>query len=181
MLTSVPINLDIIPVGNGPGVIVYNFAYQLPNNCLRVYRFSPKDANWRILGRTILTDAIPAQVAGQLLGTQTPSSNDPFNSPDSAGPTGMPTTSGIEYIYEVVDCTIWDACFSNAFIWKLYVELSFGITGLLQSYQMAKEEYTQALQNAAIVNGIENWPDPFWNTDVNNVRYGYVGVTIEGY
>jgi hypothetical protein len=181
MLDVVPVNLDIIPEAAAPGVIVFTYAYKLPLNCLRVYRFAPKDAHWRQIGRTLLTDAAPAQVRGQLLGTQTPSSNDPFNSPSSSGPTGIPNSVGIEYVRLVEDCTQWDSLFTNAFIWKLCLELSFGITGLMQQYTMAKQEYTDALQNAAMVNGIENWADPFWNTDLNNVRYGYVGVTIEGY
>jgi len=180
-LATTVINLDIIPEASSPGIVQFSFAYQLPNNCLRVYRFSPKDVHWRQIGRTLLTDAAPPMVQGQLLGTQTPSSNDPFNSPSSSTTTGVPTSIGIEFVAQVVDCTQWDSLFTNAFIWKLCVELAFGITGLMQQYTMAKQEYTEALQNAAVVNGIENWNDPFWNTDLTDVRYGYVGVTIEGY
>lgn len=181
LLDAVPVNLDIIPEAAAPGIVVFTYAYKLPVDCLRVYRFAPKDMHWRQLGRTLLTDAAPPQVRGLLLGTQTPSSNDPFNSPASSGPAGIPNSIGIEFVRQVVNCTQWDSLFTNAFIWKLCVELAFGITGLMQQYQMAKQEYEEALQNAAMVNGIENWNDPFWNTDLNNVRYGYTGVTIEGY
>lgn len=179
-LPSVPVNLDIIPNGSSPGMVALSQAFQLPNECLRVFRFSPKDATWRIVGRAIYTDAIPAQVPGQLLGLQPPNSDGSDNVPSSTS-TGAPATVGIEYIRLIEDCMQWDSLFLEAFIWKLCKEMAFGVTGLLAAYEMASTEYTASLANAATANGIENWPDPFWNTDLTDVRYGYVGVTIEGY
>lgn len=179
-LNQVPLNLDIIPDGSSPGVIVYTGAYQLPNDCLRVFRFSPRYAHFRIVGKTIYTDAIPNIALPPLLGVQPPNSNGADNLPQN-GQAGAPVALGIEYIYLVDNPEFWDSSFIDCFIWKLCKELSFGVTGLMQVYQMADKEYTDALGNAAIINGLENWPDPFWNSELNDVRYSYVGMSIESW
>ncbi len=179
-LSNSPLNLDIIPIASGPGIIQFTAAYQLPNDCLRVFRFSPKDAHWRIVGKVLYSDAIPATLVGTPLGLQPLGSDGTDNQPTLAS-SGAPSMLGIEYIRQITDPHQWDACFYTAFIYKLMKELAIGFTGLAQAYKMAKDEFDEAMLNASVINGMENWPDPFWNTDLNDVRYGYVGVTIEGF
>src|SRR6185312_15087672 len=48
-LAAVPINLDILPNVSGPGNIVYTGAFALPLDFLRMYRFSPQTAHWRLI------------------------------------------------------------------------------------------------------------------------------------
>jgi len=180
-LTDVPLNMDIIPTASdGPGLVTYSHAYQLPIDCIRVFRFSPKDAHWRIVGRRIYTDAVPPSTVGVLLGLEPSNSNGSDNVP-TQGTIGSPVTVGLEYISRITDPDRWDTTFRQAFVFKLMKEMAFGITGLMQAYQMAKTEYDDIMKDAASLNGIENWPDPFWDSDLNSVRYGYIGVTIEGY
>lgn len=180
-LQAAPINMDIIPAAdNGPGLVTFTRAFELPNDCIRVFRFSPKDANWRLVGRHILTDAIPSLNPGPLLGLEPPNSNGADNVPGNSS-FGAPLSVSIEYLKLETNPVMWDANFRQCFVWKLVKELAFGIAGLLQAYQAAKVEYDAALADAATVNGIENWPDPFWNSDLNNVRYGYIGISLEGY
>lgn len=178
-LNSVVVNLDIIPNPTSPGMVALSNAFQLPNDCLRAFRFSPKGATWRIVGRAIYTDAIPSAFTGQLLGLEPPNSDGADNVPASTN-SFAPVTVGIEYIKQVTDCTQWDSLFTEAFIWKIAKELSFGVTGIKDIYDMCASEYGIAIGNAAVANGIENWPDPFWCADLVDVRYGYTGVTIEG-
>jgi hypothetical protein len=181
MLSMAPMNLDIIPVAAGPGVIQYTNAYQLPLDFIRLYRFSPKDAHYRIVGNTILSDAAPGMVTVPLLGLQPIGSNGGDNQPFSTtNPTG-PLMVGIEYIRRIQDPNLFDPTFVETFVWKLCVELSFGVTGIAQLMQQADTKYKECLIDASSISGQESWPDPFWNSDLNDVRYGYVGVTIEGY
>ena len=176
-LNQTPINLDIIPPESSPGVITFTAAYQLPNDCLRVFRVSPKDSHWRVVGRTLYSDSIASPNLPPLLGVQTPTSNGNDNMPQN-GLTGNPVSTGIEYIRQSTDPQEWDSLFLGCFIWKLCKELAFGITGLTQAYQMAKGEYDEAIRDAATTNGIETYPDPFWNSDLNDVRYGYSGLNF---
>jgi hypothetical protein len=88
---------------------------------------------------------------------------------------------GIEYIKQVTNPVEWDANFRQCFVWKLAKEMAFGITGLAQAYQLAKGEYDECMGDAAVINGIEQWPDAYWNTDLNNARYGYVTISTQGY
>lgn len=171
-LLSAPILLDILPNSSSPGNIAYTAAYQLPNDYLRLYRFSPKDTHWRIVGRAIYTDAIPAATQGILLGLQPLGSDGPDNQPPSSTNT-LVSTIGIEYIYKVNDPNIFDPKFTESLIWKIVKSLSFGATALVELYRIAAEEYKIAIADAAAVNGMENWPDEFWNDDLTSVRYGY--------
>lgn len=181
LLAQAPVNLDFMPeTAGGPGLVSFINAFQLPTDCLRVFRFSPKNAHWRIVGRQIYTDAVPATNVGPLLGLEIPNTNGGDNVP-GGGQFGAPIAVGIEYIQQVTDPQIWDANFRQCFVWKLQKEMSMGITGLAQMYKVAKDEYDQSMADASVVNGLENWPDEWWETDLATVRYGYVGVTIEGY
>lgn len=180
LLQNAPLNLDIIPSATGPGVIQFTGAFKLPDDNLRVFRFSPKDAHWRVVGNAIYTDAIPPTLVGTPLGLQPLGSDGTDNQPTMSS-AGAPVQLGIEYISQVTDPQQWDALFIDCFTWKICKELAFGITGLMQWYKFAANEYEDHLKDAAVVNGIENWPDPFWCTELNDVRYGYAGVSIEGF
>lgn len=176
-LNQTMVNLDIIPQASSPGMVTFTVAYQLPNDCLRVFRFSPKDAHWRVVGRTIYSDALPMPALPPLLGIQPPTSNGNDSMPQN-GVAGTPVATGIEYIRQSTDPQEWDALFMGCFVWKICKELAFGITGLAQAYEMAKSEYDESLRDAATTNGIETWPDPYWNTDLNDVRYGYSSLSF---
>jgi len=177
-LPAAPLLLDIIsPPDRGSGNVVYTGAFQLPIDCLRVYRFSPKDSNWRIIGKTIYTDAIPANYnAGALLGVQPPNANG-SNIPSATTQTGTPM--GIEYVARIIDPTQWDMMFTEALVAKMTLDLCFGQTGLSQVRQDAAKEYQEALTEAASVNGMENWPDQLFDTTLVDVRVGYTNVNID--
>ena len=179
MLNIIPIPLDILPNSASPGAVKFTAAYQLPNDYLRLYRFSPKDTHWRIIGRQIYSDAIPSSNSGPLLGLQPLGSDGPDNQPPT--PTNVPMDSvGIEYIRRVTDTTEMDPLFIDAFIWKLVKDVSFGVSGLISAYQMAKQELKDAMEEASAVCGMEQWPDEFYNTDLSDVRFGYSGLGVGG-
>jgi hypothetical protein len=178
-LVAAPLSLNFAPNSGSPGGIVFTGAYQLPQDFIRLYRFSPSSAHWRLIGQQIYTDAVPANVIGQLLGLQPLGSDGPDNQPST--PTNPSTsTVGIEYIYRVTDPTLFDPMFTDLFTWKLIKELSFGITGLLEMFRIAEQEYKGQLADAAAVNGMENVPDEFFNTDLTDVRYGYSSLGTSG-
>lgn len=179
-LTALPaVNLDIIPVASGPGMVTFTAAFQLPNDCLRVFRVSPKSMHWRVIGRILYTDCGPLPALPPLLGLEPPNSNGSDNMPQN-GVAGISVTLGIEYIAQSTDPQQWDSLFMGCFVWKICKELAFGITGLKDGYEMAKTEYDEAIRDAATTNGIETWPDPYWNTDLTDARYGYSIINFEG-
>lgn len=180
MLSSFPISLDIGPNSAGPGAIRFTAAYQLPIDCLRVYRFSPRDAHWRIIGRAIYTDATAALNVGPLIGLQPLGSDGADNQPPT--PVNIPLNDlGIEYIYRVTDPALFDPMFEDAFVWHLAKEMAFGVTGLENLFKMAEEQFQEHFADASAVNGMEQWPDEFYNTDLNDVRYGYSGLSFGGF
>lgn len=178
MLQTAPLALDIAPNSAAPGSIQMTAAFQLPLDCLRVYRFSPRDAHWRIIGRQVYTDAIPAVNLGILLGLQPLSSDGSDNQPPTPSNVSSAQNLGIEYISRITDTTQFDDMFTETFIWKLCKDLAFGVTGLREVFVMAEQEYVKSLNDASAVNGMENWPDEYWNTTLTDVRYGYVGTSI---
>jgi len=182
LLTEVPVGLDFMPETAGsPGLVQFTRAFALPIDAIRIFRFSPKDAHWRIIGKALYTDATPPTTTAPLLGLQPLGNNGTDNQPSSATTIGPPLSVGIEYIRQETDPNMWDASFRQCFVFKLMKEMAMGITGLNQAYMIAKGEYDDAMAQAAAINGIENWPDEYWNTDLTTPRYGYIGVTIQGY
>lgn len=178
-LPSVSPSLTIQPNEAGPGAVNYTAAFELPNDYLRLYRISPYDAHWRIIGQAIYTDAVPAATVGPLLGLQPPNADGPDNAPPTPI-SGTNATMGIEYIWEVVDPGTWDALFTDAIVCRLAYMLSFGVTGLVELRPQLKQEYQDAIQDASAVNGMENWPDVFNNNLIQDVRFGYSGISIDG-
>lgn len=178
-LPTIPITLTIEPDEAGPGAINYTAAYQLPPDFLRLYRMSPYDCHWRIIDNQIYTDAVPAVTLGALLGLQPPNADGADNAPPT--PTSTPSvTIGIEYIRRVDDPGTWDSLFMDALIMRLKYMLSFGMTGLVDIRPQLKQDYQEALMDASAVNGMENWPDVFNNNLIQDVRFGYSGISIDG-
>lgn len=178
-LQAVPLSLSFSPQSAAPGKIIYTTAYALPTDYLRLYRFSPHTAHWRIVGKAVYTDAVAATVTGPLLGLQPIGSNGTDNQPPSIAH-AIGDDVGIEYIRVIENPEDFDPLFTEAFIWKLVLVLSFGVTGLTSRYEMADNKYKECMMNASAVNGMENWPDEFYNTQLTDVRYGYSGVGIQG-
>lgn len=177
-LAALPYNLDIIsPADRGTGSVSWTGAFQLPNNCLRVYRFSPKDANWRIVGKALYTDAVPPPPPAQLLGAQPPNANG-SNTP-SASTVGSPVVLGIEYITLILDPKQFDTLFVEALIAKMKMDMAFGVVGLSEIVKTSTQEYHEAIQEAASVNGMENWPDPGFDTTLVDVRMGYTSIAVD--
>lgn len=177
-LAALPLNLDIIsPADRGTGSVTYTGAFQLPNDCLRVYRFSPKDANWRLVGRALYTDAVPVVNPSALLGAQPPNANG-SNVP-AISATGSPVTLGIEYIRQILDPKQFDTLFCEALIARMKMDMAFGVVGLSEIVKSATEEYHEAISEAASVNGMENWPDPGFDTTLVDVRMGYTSIAVD--
>lgn len=170
-LKQAPLALDLIsPADRGTGQTIFTYAFQLPNDCLRVHRFSPKDLPWRVIGRTIYTTATPnAAVPGPLLGVQPP----PGGGPDSVGFATAPSMVGIEYIRRVRDAGEFDTLFIEALINKMAMDVAFTINGLEQIVAKSKEDFKDALLEAAYVNGVETPGDVLFDTTVVDVRMGY--------
>lgn len=170
-LTAAPLALDLISPGNrGVGRVIFTSAFQLPRDCIRVHRFSPKDANWRVIGRVIYSDQGPlTNTPGPLLGMQPPPSGGPI-------PTGFatpPINPGIEYISRVTDPGLYDTLFVEALVNKMAMDMAFGLNGLEQIVSASKQDFKDALLEAAYVNGVETPGDVLFDTTVVDVRMGY--------
>lgn len=170
-LKQAPLALDLIsPADRGTGQVIFTYAFQLPNDCLRVHRFSPKNLPWRVIGQQIYTTATPnTAVPGPLLGVQPP----PGGGPDNVGYATAPSSVGIEYIRRVSDPTMFDTLFIEALINKMAMDIAFTINGLEQIVAKSKEDFKDALLEAAYVNGVETPGDVLFDTTVVDVRMGY--------
>lgn len=178
MLPTPPVSLDIItPSDRGTGQVNFGYAYQLPNDCLRVHRFSPKDMPWRVIGRTIYTAAQPVtSVPGPLLGQQP--TNDPNNSPVTGASTSQ-IPVGIEYIAAVQDPTQFDSLFIDALVSKMAMDLAYGQNGLDQIVGMQRQVFQDTMLEAAYANGVEQLPDSLFDTTIIDVRMGYGNTGID--
>lgn len=92
----------MLPQLAAPPVYAYDFQYQLPSDCLRVFGVSAgndgedDETEFEIEGRTLLTDLSEVY---------------------------------IRYIYRVIDPTQFDSVFCGAFAARLAAELAYSITG----------------------------------------------------
>lgn len=177
-LSGAPLNLDIIPQNHGPGVVTYTGAYQLPNDCIRVSRFSPQESHWRIVGQQVYTDAVPPSSNVVILGTQPPNADGADNLPGGVANLGTPALVGIEYVRRVTDANQFDSLFTDCLTSKIAMELAFAVTGLESQQDRAGQKYKEKLAEAQAVNGIENWPDQLYDTVVEQVRFGYVASNL---
>lgn len=179
-LSVAPPNLEVTQNADSHGAINFTAAYALPNDFLRMYRFSPYDAHWRLIGSSIYTDAVPANAfAGVLLGEQPPNGDGAANQPASFTSVGVGAIIGIEYIAQITDPNLWDTLFRDTFVARLAWMLSMGITGLAEVGQENSQEYKAAIADAAAVNGMENWPDTWADNIVQSVRWGYSGIGLD--
>lgn len=178
-LADAPLSLDIMPNTAAPGVVTFTSAYRLPLDFLRLFRFSPRESHWRIVGQAIYTDAVPSANAGPLLGLQPLGSDGSDNQPPQASNQAI-NTVGIEYIYRVTDPNLFDPLFVDTLTWKIRKEIAFGISGLVELFRISEQEYKDHLADASAVNGMENWPDEFYSTELTDVRYGYSSSTLQG-
>jgi hypothetical protein len=194
-LAAVPVNLNILPNANGPGNTVYTGAFALPGDFLRMYRFSPQSAHWRLIsvnlnppnggfGLAVITDAIPASVGAPLFGTQPPNADGSDDLPGGVAFTQNVTQLGCEYIARVRDPNQFDALFVECLATKLALQLAIPLAANLQIVQEMRTRYgdiqqgTGIIGTAAYTNGGENWPDQLYDLAVVDVRYGYSGYSI---
>ncbi len=179
-LASAPLNLDILPNNHGPGVIAFAAAYQLPNDCIRVSRFSPQEAHWRIVGQQIYTDAVPTLGNPDTFGTQPFGPDGADNQPVSVVNPGPAAIIGIEYVSRVTNPNNFDSLFTDCLASKVAMEIAFSVTGLESLQDRAEKKYQAKIGEAQAVNGISNWPDQLYDTTIADVRYGYPASTIGG-
>lgn len=190
-LQAIPVNLDILPNVNGAGNIVYTGAYALPNDFLRMYRFSPQTAHWRLISvplnppnvgsrLALITDAIPAAIGTPLFGTQPQNADGSDDLPGGVAFVPPVTQLGCEYIARVTDVNQFDSLFVECLSAKLASQVALNITGNAQIVQQMTALFKERLADAAAVNGMENWPDQLYNYVIEDVRFGYTGVGITG-
>lgn len=173
-LSSTPVALTLLPDPDYGGGIVYTGAFQLPNDFIRLYRVSPYDAHWRLVGKALLTDAIPAAAPAGLIGTQ-PANANGSNDPSVAASAG--TALGIEYIFNCTDVSQFDQLFVDALVAACARDLAWNLTGEGSMYDRMTNEYNEAMKEAMAVNGMEQWPEQLFDNVMIDVRYGYTNVS----
>lgn len=181
-LEEAPITLELLPNNHGPGVIVYTLALQAPDDFLRLLRWAPEDSHWRVIGSdtgmVFLTDAIPLRNIGSFIGTQPPNADGNDDLP--AGGTFLPAISqlGIEYVARIIDPNQFDTLFRECLAAKIAEEGAYAITGHESMSDRMQQRFQMKFQEAAAVNGIEQWPDQMYDNTVVNVRYGYTSINL---
>jgi hypothetical protein len=181
-LATAPLNLDLLPNNHGPGSILYSGAYQLPNDCIRVARVSPRQAHWRIVGQQVYTDAIPTpSSSSNIVGTQPPNANGADNLPVSVDNPNPAALVGIEYVSRVTDPQQFDSLFTDCLASKVAMDIAFATSGLESLQDRAEKRYQVKLAEAQAVNGIEQWDDQFWDSIIADVRYGYPISSLGGF
>lgn len=164
-LQALPVYLRIKPNPNYQGDIIFSAMYQLPTDCVRVFRAGPYNYNFRIVGQTLFTDA-PTQAAplGNFIGAEPGVGVPPITNLFSG------QQIGIEYISDTVDPTQWDAGFTEALIAKLAAQLAWPLVANLQLKKSLEDEFTVKLQEAWYADGAEQYNDELYNDVLTNVR-----------
>ncbi len=178
-LDKVPLALALNSDPNHSGAIQYTQSYKLPVDFIRFLKFSPYDTHYRIVGRTLYTDASPSITTGMLLGLQPAGSDGSDNAPPTPGTGVGGSTLGIEYIWDNQSPDTWDELFTETFVQRLVYILAFGITGLMNLRTDAKEEYRNNIADAAFVNGAEQQAETFNDDIVQDVRFGYIATDLD--
>lgn len=166
-LAQQPLSLLIKPDPHFQGEIIYTGSYEIPADCVRVFRASPFNYNFRIVGKALYTDAPPqninsASFIGAQPGVGLPPATDTLN----------PNVVGIEYISRNTDPTIWDTMFVEALVCKIAAHLAWPITSSMDTKKAMEAEYKDALNEAWYADGAEQWSDELYNnilTDVRNI------------
>lgn len=168
-LATAPLALLIKPDPHFQSSIIFTGAYQLPPDCIRVFRAAPFNYNFRIVGTQLYTDA-PAQAltSGSFTGAQPGVGLPPANN------TTNPNQVGIEYVSRTTDPTQFDSMFVDALVAKVAAELAWTLTANQGLRDSKLKEYEAKLMEAWYADGAENWQDELYNnvlTDVRNI-YG---------
>lgn len=173
-LPAAPLNLALAPDPDFVGQIIYTAAYQLPLDFLRLSNVSPYDSHWRIVGKTLLTDAIPAAAQPPLVGLQPPNGDGADNVPLITPGAGS-AAIGIEYIAKVADVTLWDPLYATILELDLAQALCANATGLADLKRAIIIERDTDFADARSVDGMEQWPEQMYDTVMIDVRMGYDG------
>jgi hypothetical protein len=59
------------------------------------------------------------------------------------------------------------------------MDMAFGVVGLSEIVKSSTQEYHEAIQEAASVNGMENWADAGFDTTLVDVRMGYTSIAVD--
>ena len=173
-LAAAPMNLSLMPDPDYVGQVIYSVALQLPDDYLRLSAVSPYDAHWRIVGKTLLTDAVPAPTALPLVGLQPPNADGSDNVPSMSPNSGSTSAAlGIEYIAKIADPTRWDPYFTSVLTLDLAQAMCQGNTGLMELKKMLIQEREQEFAEARALEGMEQWPEQLYDTVMIDVRMGY--------
>lgn len=173
-LAAAPMNLSLMPDPDYVGQVIYSVALQLPDDYLRLSAVSPYDAHWRIVGKTLLTDAVPAPTALPLVGLQPPNADGSDNVPSMSPNSGSTSAAlGIEYIAKIADPTQWDPYFTSVLTLDLAQAMCQGNTGLMELKKMLIQEREQEFAEARALEGMEQWPEQLYDTVMIDVRMGY--------
>lgn len=169
----VPLQLAFAPDPWYQTEIIWDLAYQLPTDCIRVYRAAPYQYHYRIIGTTLYTDAPSASVNnGSFVGAQPGVGLPPLNQ------TVPPTAVGIEYVSSNVDTNLFDPMFVEALAMRLASRLCLALNGTVQTKAQLDAEADKMTQEAWFADGAENWPDGLYDdtlTDVRNQTDGWLG------
>lgn len=151
LISSITPSASVLPNGIPPP---YAYAYQVPNDCLKLISFAntrqslgmlnyrtgmEKFYDWQ--GRYIFTN----------LGTGTTF---------SSGST-PPGSQWIEGVFDVTDTTLFDSNFAVSFGCALAKASCKAITGKLDMYKSASNDYNEAIATAFSNNAIERLPEGF--------------------
>ena len=161
----VPVNLAFKPDPWFQSEVIYTGSYPLPADCIRVYRAAPYNYHFRIVGRSLYTDAPPQAInSGQFVGAQPGVGLPPLNA------TTAPNAVGIEYVSKITDTGLYDTMFVEALTAKIAGHLAIALTGNLQFKDSCEKEAVALLQEAWFVDGAENWPDELYDNTLTDVR-----------
>lgn len=164
-LATSPLALEIKPDPQYQSQIIFTGAYQLPSDCIRVYRAAPFNYNFRIVGSQLYTDAPPQNVGNSLFTGAQPGVGLP-----PATNTLNPVTAGIEYISRDTDVSTYDSMFVDALVAKMAMELCFPITSSMEMKKDLEAEFQAKLQEAWYADGAEQWSDELYNNILTDVR-----------
>lgn len=142
----------VLAPNSTPPAYGYQYGFALPVDCLRVVL--PNDANldWKIEGRTILTN----------------SQTSPFDA--GAFNTSVPAGSAIlylNYVVDVQDPTQFDPLFCEALSHRMAIAMCERITQSNQKKQILQAEYKDSIAEARVADAFEGLPedppeDDFW-------------------
>lgn len=155
LIASVTPSAQVLPNGIPPP---YAYCYQIPNDCLKLLTFANTRQSLGMLNyRTGMEKFYDWQ--GNLIFTNLGLGCNWNNSPPN--PTPPAASQWIEYLWNVVDTTQFDSNFAVAFGCALAKAACKSITGKLDMYKAASDDYDKAMIVATMNNAIERLPEGF--------------------